>query len=652
MSDARDKLQAAIAAKKQAGPKLPPPPKGKSAPAKKAPDPPAPTRSRSASAAAPAKPEKSKSSFLKKKKKPKQKSSGGKKGGGAFGAAFGKLAKNFVDELKEATSEISPEKLLESAKGITQNIGKGDDKAEATPDSAKANGAASAETDAAPAARAKDASPQDAGSSGAQASKPASEEAPKEFSTVKVQKAPPARRKAKPKEAASEAGEEPVMVPDDETPTSPEANDAVPAATEATDEASAGVETASPPTDAEPDRPETSAAEGAPAAAGEESASVSPTKVKRATTSKKKGEASEPASEKAEEVGIIEDEDEPQETAAENTTSETDKSEAEPTAAAAETEASAAATEPTEARPEEKSEGGAKKRPKRAAKQTAHVSKEEQLVRAFHSLHKILNSEIWNPIATNANSKPSTIFAPRAHFDKQWANPDFRDGLKAASRLASGYTIDPSGIEFDDRAIAVVKDYPMDPQNAIKPHTELITKAIGSKATDEILELVKKGKIRQLLYSVGTRLSTFVPTIEILARIYIGLRKKEDIIPGDRLQIQEEVLMKYSKSPYTEDMGKKARNLSLNYFMDYLNEYGFKLYKDRMNQAPDGQNHLGAQKRRHGTITESTVNLVREWGSKVGVSGPAMMNLEGRLLEMADRHLAELVGEVPDEEDA
>ncbi|MEE2753427.1 MAG: hypothetical protein VX910_05550, partial [Candidatus Latescibacterota bacterium] len=56
------------------------------------------------------------------------------------------------------------------------------------------------------------------------------------------------------------------------------------------------------------------------------------------------------------------------------------------------------------------------------------------------------------------------------------------------------------------------------------------------------------------------------------------------------------------------------------------------------------------QKRRHTTISQSCINLVREWGTKVGVSTPAMMNLEGRLREIIDSHLSAIVGEVPNDE--
>lgn len=279
------------------------------------------------------------------------------------------------------------------------------------------------------------------------------------------------------------------------------------------------------------------------------------------------------------------------------------------------------------------------------------MSPEEQHIRGFHALHTLLNNEIWRPIAIDSNAKPSSIFAPRVHFDKQWAIPEFREGLKAASKLANGYTFDPESIDFDERVIEAISGFKFDPTSAIKPHTELIGKAIGTKTSETVLKMMKRGDVSKLLHSMGTKLATFVPTIEILARIYLGLRKKEDIIPGERLKIQAEVLMKYSKGPYTEDMGKKARNLSLNYFMDYLTEFGLKIYNERVASAPEGQNNLAGQKRRHDTIKDNCINLMREWGTKTGMSTPAMWNLEARFSEITDKQLAELVGELPDTEE-
>lgn len=649
MSDARNSLQAAIEAKKAGGgaEKLKPPPK---APVKSSPPPTAPRRSSapSKSSAPPPKAEKPKSSFLKKKKKksPKQKTkvSENKDGGeGGLGAGFGKLAKNLIGELKEATSEISPANLLatakdglstlgETAKTGMSNIRTGGEESDpaSRPDATKnkANGDAIAL-----AMEARDLGTQDAKDTSAP-------EERKDFSSITVQKAPPDRRKAKngPPTAEPVASKEPVLDPDDTArDAEPEAEDETPADISATETEADATNSPSHPSKV-----------AAPAEVS------SATQAKRATN--KKSQESEPvdALEDEKPVGIV-DEETPE-------PSEDD-------AATEEQEQASETTETKEERKETKT-----KRAKKVETEPVEVSKEEQLVRLFYSLQQILNNRTWNPIVTTQDSNPSSVFTPRQLFDKQLSTPEFRAGLKASNILARRYTFDPSDVEFDHQVIQAIKNYQLDPQNMIKPKTELITEAIGADKTEEVLKLINKGKVKKLLYSVGTRLSTIVPTIEILTRIYIGLRKKQDIIPGDRLQIQEDISVKYIKTPYTEKMAKQARNLSLDYFTDYLTEYGYKLYEDRMQQAivqqalraqqspeagqgsgteaaeSDGQNHLSETRRRHETIIKSSRNIVREWGTRVGISSQAMMNLESRLTEMADKYIADTTGATPDEE--
>ena len=114
MSDATDKLSAAIAAKKS-GPASKPsaPKKAKATAVSSSPAPPART----------SRPKAEKEKAKKKKAKAKKKSGGG---GNLLGNAFGKLAKNFVEELKDATGEISPKQLIESARDGISNLRPGE----------------------------------------------------------------------------------------------------------------------------------------------------------------------------------------------------------------------------------------------------------------------------------------------------------------------------------------------------------------------------------------------------------------------------------------------------------------------------------------------------------------------------------------------
>lgn len=85
--------------------------------------------------------------------------------------------------------------------------------------------------------------------------------------------------------------------------------------------------------------------------------------------------------------------------------------------------------------------------------------------------------------------------------------------------------------------------------------------------------------------------------------------------------------------------------------MDYLTEFELKLYNERVARAPEGQNNLAGQKRHHDTIKDNCISLVREWGTKTGVSTLAMWNLEARFCEIADKQLEILMGELLDLEE-
>ena len=146
---------------------------------------------------------------------------------------------------------------------------------------------------------------------------------------------------------------------------------------------------------------------------------------------------------------------------------------------------------------------------------------------------------------------------------------------------------------------------------------------------------------KHLLFSVSTRMGSFVPTIESVARIYLSLRKKEPLSSGDRLQIQEEIMMRYRKAPYTDEMGKKARNLAMNYFKDHLSTHTLKLYNDRFNDAPEGQDHRDAQERRHATIKIFCCDIIDDWAKKIALSPQAIMSIQAKFSDLADQHFEE-----------
>lgn len=281
------------------------------------------------------------------------------------------------------------------------------------------------------------------------------------------------------------------------------------------------------------------------------------------------------------------------------------------------------------------SKSPAPKKPARPMRQAA-ISKEEHAVRSFRALQTVLANPIWAPVTTDPGIKPSSLYAPRAQFDAHFGNPVFREGLKAASRLAGISSLPPDKVNFNPTTIQQVIAFNIDPQEKIKPHTEIFTSVLDEETVKKILALMQDKSVKYLLFSVGTRLGSFVPTLEMLARIYLGMRKKEPITSGDRLKIQADILMRYQKAPYTEEIAQKARNLAVNYFLDYLTDYAIKEYKEGQKTAPRSTENAESQQRRHAALSASCCNTIDEWGQKLALPAASLNSVKGRLMETID----------------
>ena len=112
---------------------------------------------------------------------------------------------------------------------------------------------------------------------------------------------------------------------------------------------------------------------------------------------------------------------------------------------------------------------------------------------------------------------------------------------------------------------------------------------------------------------------------------------------------EEEILMRYRKAPYTDEMGKKARNLALSYFMDHLTTHTLKLYKDRFKDAPEGQNNRDSHQRRNATIKSFCCDTIEDWAQKVALSSQAITSIQNKFIDLADQHLEESLSDLPDE---
>ena len=623
MSDARSKLNEALANaanKRKSGP---------SAPTQKpAPKPPA----RTPKAPPPAKASAPKPKPAK-KKPPKPKKTG-PKAPSAMMKSLSKFANNMMDELKTATSEISPAALISTASDSIQSIKKAvglndlphtqdtessqsktqentENTPEASPESPKERAVSSFSSD------------EEIPSSNGVAPSETAEASPAPgpmTSPAKVQRMPSKKKKNAEAPATEEAE------PSQEDLLNQLTSDSVPAEPPASETASpsseTGIETPAPTT--------------------------SPAKVVRAPSKKKKTEetpdetigADEETAELPADDAERTPEADPETPDQESQTQDTDISPADDDAPSApETPEPTASGGSTSSGP---TPSGKTKKP--APKpQAAAISKTEHAVRSFQALQNVLTNPMWGPIITDPEIKPSTLYAPRETFDTNFSDPTFRAGLKAASRLASSFGIEPEKMRFNANLIEKVKSVNIDPEGKIKSHTENISGAIGEDKVKEIMGIYHNKSFKHLLFSVSTRMGSFVPTIESLARIYLSLRKKEPLTSSARLQIQEEILMRYRKAPYTDEMGKKARNLAMNYFMDYLSSYAIKLYKERFKDAPDGQNNAESNQRRHATIKTFCCGMIEEWGKKIALATPTISTMQAKFIDLADQHLEEVL---------
>lgn len=228
------------------------------------------------------------------KKKKAKKKSGGR--GNLLGNAFGKLAKNFVEELKDATGEISPKQLIESARDGIPNLRPGEK--EGGIDEAPVPTAESPPKS--PLLHATSASPPKAPLQIQQTVPPAGDETSGDWSPAKVQRAPKKRAK---KEAAQEAPAS-EHTEDVESPVEGEVE-----TVKAEAEAPAASDTPGEEATQEAAEPEAAVADGGPTLEDVDTPSYSPAKVQRANRrTPKKDKEEEPAPANEDEIEAVETE--------------------------------------------------------------------------------------------------------------------------------------------------------------------------------------------------------------------------------------------------------------------------------------------------------------------------------------------------------
>jgi len=251
---------------------------------------------------------------------------------------------------------------------------------------------------------------------------------------------------------------------------------------------------------------------------------------------------------------------------------------------------------------------------------------------------------------TDLEASPTELYSPRERFDELFTDDVFREGLRAASRLATAYVFSPDKIKFIPEAVEKVRSFPLDPDGRIKAHTEIISKTLPEDTVKAAIGLFRHPVIQQLIRSVGTRLATFLPNIEILARIYVSLRKRSDLTPGDRLKIQQEVVLRYQEGPYTEESAKTARNLALTYFTDHLVEFCSRQYSESLAAASGVLNDPESRMRRHEALKATGFSTIEEWGVRVGLSAQVLGNIKNRFMQAADEIQQESLAEDEEED--
>ena len=85
--------------------------------------------------------------------------------------------------------------------------------------------------------------------------------------------------------------------------------------------------------------------------------------------------------------------------------------------------------------------------------------------------------------------------------------------------------------------------------------------------------------------------------------------------------------------------------------MDYLAAHTMKLYKDRFESSPEGQQNVEAHYRRHGVIKDYCFKVIDDAGARLGLPAYGVTHLKDRVAGMANIFIKDTVGENPNPED-
>jgi len=260
------------------------------------------------------------------------------------------------------------------------------------------------------------------------------------------------------------------------------------------------------------------------------------------------------------------------------------------------------------------------------------ASKTEQQIRAIRALQALFRHPLWRRVILDPAEKPGQLYIPRKTFETNFAEAEFRNAMKAASRLSMSFWADIKELTFDERTIEEVLTFEFPKVRGQEdPDEKQIAEKCDKETAQRIERFVESDEVRRLLRNSGTRLGAFVPGMEIIARIYLSLKKGSDMNPAARLDIQKDVMFKYQKAKYPEKSARRARNVALRYFFEHLVDYGLELYKERKAALMEMKMPDEDREGRFEALREVCCNLAAERASKAVLSAQIISELREQI---------------------
>ena len=153
-------------------------------------------------------------------------------------------------------------------------------------------------------------------------------------------------------------------------------------------------------------------------------------------------------------------------------------------------------------------------------------NKTELYIKSIKALQVLFGNQMWRGIIVDPEQDPKQLYTPRSAFEERFAEPEFRNAMKAATRVVVGFGGQIRELRFDERTIADAMGFPFPKVGAIEnPDERQIAEKCDKKMSKRIEQFALSDEVKRLLMHTGSRLGTFVPGIEIIARIYLGLKK-------------------------------------------------------------------------------------------------------------------------------